>query len=622
MISIKYSTRILPADDNNYPDNTPPGSNHSMGGGDELSSQSKFSGSNSSAFLKGGAGGNLLPNSSSSGSGSVSLGELTKMYPTPPSLEHNNIDQDSGLDEANIINNYSSLHQHNSNSIANPIKQEPPDEYGLFSGTGEYYNGPRDSDASKTLSVFRPSHLSMFIGSDSYRPLTDLPSLRDPVQILPNSVYRPSWQFNNNNNDKNSISNSNNSINNSNGNNPPNNSHCGGLSEKLSSQRMGSHLSSNLPPGSKLEPISPAVERMGGPSSVGAGGPSSVGGYDLASPASNQSSYLNKTIASVEQPSANTSTSNINGPEAYALIVNLVLMDSSVNVFRDHNFDSCTMCVCNNDQKVVGNVRGSDGGLYLPPSYLSPQEEPIACNCGFSAVINRRLAFQAGLFYEDEVDLTGLHEELMAEKKKPSLSLMLENSDKVSGNDSSNNNNSSGGDLTLLDRMPESLFKLVQQQCVDTLCINSSVVQRAAAMYRRTRTRTRLNLVELKDGNELVHLALEQARTDSDGMGVAPANSRLGPCLMHKWAYYQYGGPSCSQDLTRCMTTLQPHLQEAIQNKRSSKPWEPVFNVRGPLTWRQFHRMAVRGTEDMAEPLPIPMLLTGESQLSSHMCLE
>lgn len=94
---------------------------------------------------------------------------------------------------------------------------------------------------------------------------------------------------------------------------------------------------------------------------------------------------------------------------------------------------------------MVGNIRGADAGLYLssiqpstqtssnaapsspfpgmgiggpPPPYgmLSPthhqplvmtDEDPIRCSCGFSAVVNRRLSHRSGLFYEDELEITG-----------------------------------------------------------------------------------------------------------------------------------------------------------------------------------------------------------------------
>lgn len=39
-------------------------------------------------------------------------------------------------------------------------------------------------------------------------------------------------------------------------------------------------------------------------------------------------------------------------PEADSLLVNLLLSDSLLELFRDHNFSSCTLCVCNMNIKV------------------------------------------------------------------------------------------------------------------------------------------------------------------------------------------------------------------------------------------------------------------------------
>lgn len=52
-------------------------------------------------------------------------------------------------------------------------------------------------------------------------------------------------------------------------------------------------------------------------------------------------------------------------PEANSIVVNVLLTDSLLNVFRDHNFDSCTLCVCNAGPKVVGNIKGTDAAVYL-----------------------------------------------------------------------------------------------------------------------------------------------------------------------------------------------------------------------------------------------------------------
>jgi len=58
------------------------------------------------------------------------------------------------------------------------------------------------------------------------------------------------------------------------------------------------------------------------------------------------------------------------------------------------------------------------------------------------------------------------------------------------------------------------------------------------------------------------------------------------------------------------MRALLPLLQEAVH----VKAWDAQvaqYTVSGPLTWRQFHRLAGRGTEDRCEPQPIPSILVG-----------
>lgn len=60
------------------------------------------------------------------------------------------------------------------------------------------------------------------------------------------------------------------------------------------------------------------------------------------------------------------------------------------------------------------------GGMNQPPPYggmMSPQhhiqappvmdEDSVKCSCGFSAVVNRKLSYRSGLFYEDEMEITG-----------------------------------------------------------------------------------------------------------------------------------------------------------------------------------------------------------------------
>ena len=135
--------------------------------------------------------------------------------------------------------------------------------------------------------------------------------------------------------------------------------------------------------------------------------------YELQSPASNASSYLNtKTPGS--NINLNHGTNN-QIPEVNSLLVNIVLSDSVLNLFKDHNFDSCSICACNM------NIKGADLGLYIPNP--NPAADPqYKCSCGFSAVMNRKLGHNAGLFYEDEVDITGIRDNRF-EHRKPSLTI-------------------------------------------------------------------------------------------------------------------------------------------------------------------------------------------------------
>lgn len=115
-------------------------------------------------------------------------------------------------------------------------------------------------------------------------------------------------------------------------------------------------------------------------------------GTELSSPASTPSTSI--PLSSVE-PLARPGPSL---PEAHSLFAILLLSDSVLNVFKDRNFDSCCICACNM------NVKGADVGVYIPDSTC---EDQYRCMCGFSAIVNRRLAQGTGLFLEDELDIFG-----------------------------------------------------------------------------------------------------------------------------------------------------------------------------------------------------------------------
>lgn len=218
--------------------------------------------------------------------------------------------------------------------------------------------------------------------------------------------------------------------------------------------------------------------------------------YSPAGSSAASMSYLNKTLVPEAGPSnANAASSMMRSPEANSLVVNILLSDTLLNLFRDHNFDSCTLCVCNAGSKVVGNIKGSDAGTYLPPSlppavspYLpySPamshhyvDEDSVRCSCGFSAVVNRRLSHAAGLFFEDEAEITGLFEEPI---EKDDLN---------------------GVGLSVID--------LVREQCV---MVHSScnALYRAAKYYKPRNNVPGLHMLEYRDTNEIIWMALEQGR--------------------------------------------------------------------------------------------------------------
>ena len=90
-----------------------------------------------------------------------------------------------------------------------------------------------------------------------------------------------------------------------------------------------------------------------------------------------------------------------------------------------------------------------------------------------------------------------------------------------------------------------------------------------------------------------VGMAMQRPKTATRTTPAAPAQP-AGP-IDHYWPFLHVQGPYSSQDVIRVMRTLQTLPQDSIQKKRASTLWRALFAVQGPLTWRQFHRMAVRG---------------------------
>ncbi|XP_046485237.1 mediator of RNA polymerase II transcription subunit 13 isoform X1 [Neodiprion pinetum] len=508
---------------------TPPGSNKSGG----LHEETRLDGVNKH---------------NSRGVGVLRPEELSKMFPTPPSLEHNPVASpcqlsDPPMDQTELSTNQRSL-------------RHQPDIYPNM-------GSPAEESIDDWSYVFKPAPICKLVGSSKYAPLTNLPSQSLPPVSLPSHcVYRPSWQCN-------PVTNSN--------------------PDKI--------LPPTRPGSVQQQPCPPSPAPLGTPYRAATlSGRPPPPPYDQPSPAtSTTSSYLNKNLNSIEADTPGP----IRAPESNSLVVNILLGDTALNIFRDHNFDSCSLCVCNAGPKVVGNIKGADAGIYLAGSWGTggaqfQDDDQIRCNCGFSAVVNRRLAHRAGLFYEDEMEITGIAED-PSEKKKGSLVGVACGGGKAPPEG--------------LDLIPPNVLELLREQCL-IVQSSASSLNRAAKIYAGIKNYSSLiptvNTLEFNDGNEVSLAALDQGKIDS-----TPNEKTNRVNGVHRWVFLRARGPQCSGDIVRVMRSLQPLLQEAVQRKCTTRMWEAPYTVAGPLTWRQFHRLAGRGTDDRCEPQPIPALVVG-----------
>lgn len=650
---------------------TPPGSNKPAGHSEDSVSN------NVVVKPPRGSGGNTSLNSCG-GTGILRPEELSKMFPTPPSLEHNPIASPCGhLSDGPL----GELSDGPVGHCVGRYKQE------IYPNMGS----PQEENIEDWSYVFRLPSLCRFVGSSKYAPLTNLPSQSLPPVTLPSHcVYKPSWQTQYNQQQQ-SVEKSAPQQSIPNGSVVPSGS---GTNSRPNSVVNNHHSSAVIPPHphlphpaihhppvpphphsrAGLSPISPAGHFPPSPMALAAmggglpihlqqqfrsGGPGSVGGvrtpcpapppYELPSPAtSTASSYLNKNLNSVEPVPTPIMA---RAPEANSLVVNILLGDTALNIFRDHNFDSCTLCVCNAGPKVVGNIRGADAGIYLPtpppqpqptlpfpptspfpgmgmsgppPPYLmgsSPghhgvapnvmavvtEEDPIRCSCGFSAVVNRRLSHRSGLFYEDELEITGIAEDPGDRRKSSLLAYLLPNTGK------SGQENINTGDM--VDLVPQNVMELLKEQCV-IIQSSSNSLYRASRQFRGilgpdVPYGTTVNVLEFMDGNDVTCMALEQGRQallESTTVAMCKVEemqqrqqimqhggrSSNTPCV-HRWPYLRAMGPQCNQDIVWVMKSLRPLLQEVIHKKCTTRLWDAPYTVKGPLTWRQFHRLAGRG---------------------------
>ncbi|XP_058807219.1 mediator of RNA polymerase II transcription subunit 13 isoform X2 [Phymastichus coffea] len=572
---------------------TPPGSNKS-GNGAHDSADTRLDGTTSTSNTPNSqtntcnSSSKHSSSSSNCGSRGVSMvrpEELSKMFPTPPSLEHNPVASPCQLSDP-------SIEQTDLASTQRQMQRQMPDIYPNM-------GSPPEEPIDDWSYVFKPPTRCMLVGSSKYAPLTNLPSQSlPPVTLPPHCVYRSSWQCNANANQSNQDKSSQPTR--------PNSVQQQQVHHHPQQPQQHTHHQQQFPPQQQqhpqpfpqqqqqqLLPASPAqLPYRPMPNVMPPGVRPPPPPYDQPSPATSTSSYLNKNLNSIEADTPGP----MRAPESNSLAVNILLGDTALNIFRDHNFDSCSLCVCNAGPKVVGNIKGADAGTYLAGSWAAnsnvfQDDDQIRCSCGFSSVVNRRLAHKAGLFYEDEMEITGIAED-PSEKKKASLATIA----------CCDTKNLPEG----IDTVPSPVLELLREQCL-IVQSSASSLYRAARLYAGNRAKPSslsVNALEYSDGNELTLAAIDQGKLD--GLPV-DRNQRVSG--VHRWVFLRAKGPQCNGDIVRVMKTVQPLLQEAIQQK-ATRMWDAPYTVR-ILTWRGFHRLAGRDTKDRCEPQPVPALVVG-----------
>lgn len=376
-----------------------------------------------------------------------------------------------------------------------------------------------------------------------------------------------------------------------------------------------------------------------------------------------QGSELSVTHGAVSSSVAGSGVNQLmDQSEVSSILVVLALSDSILNLHKDHNFETCTICVCNM------NVKGSDVGIYLPESLFpgSADDNSYKCTCGFSAVVNRNRSLNAGLFYEDEVEVTGLYYDPTEGTNTKSLLSITHATSTTSTSSGANSTTvkqeASGNTSCNKENMTSSTADLIHgSTMIDTLRVQSSYSLSSLSMFTKSFYLDSLtgdnwvkkesddslsqltkygssskiisrhvmleknNLISRSDSNEITLMTLMSGKSALETMSTklsaasllilsaAERRAKSSSCL-HEWQFSLGKIPKNNQVVVRFLKNLQPMLQESVQKKPKPNSWETTYRVSGPLTWRQFHELAGRGTEDQCEPQPIPSLLVGHNK--------
>lgn len=186
-----------------------------------------------------------------------------------------------------------------------------------------------------------------------------------------------------------------------------------------------------------------------------------------------------------------------------------------MNLFKDCNFDSCCICVCNM------NIKGADVGIYISDPNMEAQ---YPCGCGFSAVVNRRYGNGSGLFLEDELDIIGRGSDVSQEAEKRFEAIRSMSLEKTGGG--------------VKDRVPDELISVLQDQCTNPFSpMLASDSEGLSSQGPGGATVPPCVRVEERDFHNDCYLALEHGRQFMDNMSGGKVDETLvkSTCL-HHWA--------------------------------------------------------------------------------------
>uniref|UniRef100_A0A147A2N0 Mediator of RNA polymerase II transcription subunit 13 n=1 Tax=Fundulus heteroclitus TaxID=8078 RepID=A0A147A2N0_FUNHE len=518
------------------------------------------------------------------------VADLQRMFPTPPSLE-----------------------QHPAFSPITAYRDTPSQEPPAPSGVTDYLASLASAQLTEYVMEMeegaaspRQDDIKPHIGSSMFAPLSCLPSQTlPPLKIPEQCYYRPSWALLPKMEHFTPIMHPQNTAFTKDGytNTPSLNN----LTDQDYVQMSVNTASVSTTPGILPSPATPRFSvptprtprTPKGINAAGSGqGSVKQDGTELSSPVSTTSTSL--PLSSVEH----LARPGPPLPEAHSLYVVLLLSDTVLSVFKDRNFDSCCICACNM------NVKGADVGVYIPDSTC---EDQYRCMCGFSAIVNRRLAHGTGLFLEDELDIFGPTSEggRAAQRR-----LALCRRDPAMDDSRAKQSQDGGpGSPSVMIVMQEQCSQPISSLASLHLPVNSSCHGRKGALLQSWMSEKQW--ADASDACVDCFNALEQGLQYVDNptggkvdLGVVRSSA------LHSWPHTNVVDMSrlSSQDMVRMLLSLQPFLQDAIQKKRTGRTWENIQHVQGPLTWQQFHKMAGRGSygsEESPEPLPIPTVLLG-----------